>query len=238
VHQGWLNEDHSVFVQNDEGDERTGGASNTRTTVWDVADLDDPVWLTDYQAAGTDIDANLYLSGDFVYQANYTAGLRILDLSDPANPVEAGFFDTYQPVAGTPGYDIWGGAWTSYPYLRSGAVAISSYQEGLVLVLPMLSTGTDAERGHPTVRPSELSVYPNPFADRITASLRLDRTEDVDIGVFDVLGRQLLPIQSVRLEADTPHTLEVGLIDLPPGVYFFTVRGRTVVLSAPIIRAE
>ena len=29
-----------------------------------------------------------------VYAANYEAGLRIIDISDPASPVEVGFFDT------------------------------------------------------------------------------------------------------------------------------------------------
>ena len=34
------------------------------------------------------------VSGDYVYVADYADGLRIIDVSNPTNPAEAGFFDT------------------------------------------------------------------------------------------------------------------------------------------------
>ena len=39
-------------------------------------------------------DHNLYVRGNYVYESNYVAGLRIIDISYPANPKEAGSFDT------------------------------------------------------------------------------------------------------------------------------------------------
>ena len=40
------------------------------------------------------IDHNLYVKGDTMYQSNYTSGLRVLDITDPVEPEEVGFFDT------------------------------------------------------------------------------------------------------------------------------------------------
>jgi choice-of-anchor B domain-containing protein len=44
-HQGWLTEDQRYFLLGDEGDEMQGIAQNTRTLIWDVTELDDPVLL-------------------------------------------------------------------------------------------------------------------------------------------------------------------------------------------------
>ncbi|RMF55459.1 MAG: choice-of-anchor B family protein, partial [Bacteroidetes bacterium] len=47
THQGWLTEDHSHFLLDDELDESSFGL-NTTTRIWDVSDLDDPVLRTVY----------------------------------------------------------------------------------------------------------------------------------------------------------------------------------------------
>ena len=66
-----------------------------------------------------------------MYQSNYASGLRILDVSDPANPTEIGFFDTVTDTVDAPGYD---GSWSNYPFFESGVIAFTSRKEGLFLV--------------------------------------------------------------------------------------------------------
>ena len=127
-HQGWLTEDQRYFYMNDELDEVTGQVPNTRTLIWDVADLDDPVLVKEHLATTTAMDHNLYIKGNFMYQSNYDAGFRILDISDPENPIEVGFFDT-TPFDGTGG-----GSWSNYPYFESGAVIVNSSYEGLFIL--------------------------------------------------------------------------------------------------------
>ena len=34
------------------------------------------------------------VSGNYAYVADYGAGLRVVDVSNPANPVEVGYYDT------------------------------------------------------------------------------------------------------------------------------------------------
>lgn len=130
-HQGWVSEDHAWFFMNDELDETGGGVPNTRTLVWDISDLDDPILATEYFHETRAIDHNLYVLGNTMYQSNYTSGLRVLDVSDPANPQPVGHFDTV-PYGGDQAE--FNGSWSNYPYFESGVVIVTSSREGLFLV--------------------------------------------------------------------------------------------------------
>lgn len=131
THQGWISDDHSHFFINDELDELTGKADRTRTIVWDVSDLDDPVLVTEYMGTTSSSDHNMYVRGNYMYQSNYVSGLRILDVSDPANPKEVGYFDTVPIGEDSPGF---AGSWSNYPYFESGTIIVTSMREGLFLV--------------------------------------------------------------------------------------------------------
>jgi len=131
VHQGWFTEDQRYFIQNDELDERVFD-EQTHTYIWDLEDLDDPVLLVDFVSDAVSTDHNLYVRDDFVYQANYSSGLRILDISDPSKPFVAGYFDT-RPDDSAVNFN---GAWTAWPYPDDDLVIISSRGEGLFVVRP------------------------------------------------------------------------------------------------------
>ena len=133
AHQGWLTEDHRYFYSNDELDEVSGLVEATRTLIWDLSDLDDPVMLKEYFSPTKVTDHNLYVRGDRLYMSNNRAGLRVLDISDPENPVELGYFDTTPWSPDEAGFD---GTWSVYPYFESGTVLLSSRREGLFLVRP------------------------------------------------------------------------------------------------------
>jgi choice-of-anchor B domain-containing protein len=128
VHQGWISDDQRYFFTNDEGDELAGVATKTRTLVWDIEDLDDPVLVTEHFGTTEATDHNLYVRGQLMYQSNYVSGLRVLDVSDPANPVEVGYFDTVPWGTDAPGF---AGSWSNYPFFRSGVIVVSSMREGV-----------------------------------------------------------------------------------------------------------
>ena len=131
LHQGWISDDHRYFYMNDETDEVGGAVSRTRTLVWDIQELDDPVLVKEHFGTTSASDHNLYVVGDLMYQANYTSGLRILDVADPEAPVEVGFFDTVPFGDDQPGF---AGAWSVYPYFSSGVIVVSSIKEGLFVL--------------------------------------------------------------------------------------------------------
>lgn len=131
LHQGWVTDDHRYFFMNDEIDELAGNVSRTRTLVWDIADLEDPVLVKEHFGTTGSSDHNLYVQGDYMYQANYVSGLRILDISSPEEPKEIGFFDTVTAGDDVPGF---AGAWSVYPYFESGLIIVSSIREGLFVL--------------------------------------------------------------------------------------------------------
>jgi choice-of-anchor B domain-containing protein len=146
THQGWLTEDQRFFLVNDEGDE-LAFSHPTRTWIWDVSDLDEPVLASRYDGPSTAIDHNLYIRGHLVYEANHRSGVRVLDASDIARGVlrEVGFFDVY-PSDDQPSYN---GAWSVYPFFASGSVAVNGIEQGLFVVRP---------RTPPRGQPSGLQV--------------------------------------------------------------------------------
>lgn len=133
THQGWVTDDHRYFIFNDELDESFFG-HNTRTRILDVTDLDSPSLAGFHDGRSGAIDHNLYVAGDRIFEANYRAGLSILDATDVANGnlTEIGYFDIY-PNNNSVSFD---GAWSTYPYFASGTILISGIGEGLFMVRP------------------------------------------------------------------------------------------------------
>ena len=133
VHQGWLTDDHRYYYLDDELDELVGTAPATRTFIFDVAELDDPILVGSVDGPSGATDHNLYVKGDRMYQANYQAGFRLFDISDPEAPREIAWFDTTPYEGDPPGFV---GAWTAYPFFDSGAVVVTSMYEGVFLLRP------------------------------------------------------------------------------------------------------
>ena len=131
THQGWFTEDQQYLILGDELDEVNFGF-DSRTLVFDLSDLDNPILHTSYTGTTTAIDHNGYVKGDQYFLANYRAGIRVLDISDIAskNITEEGFFDTY-PSSNSAGFD---GVWSVYPYFTSGKIIASDINSGLFVI--------------------------------------------------------------------------------------------------------
>ncbi len=157
THQGWLTEDHRHFLLDDETDEQSFG-HNTRTYIWDVADLDAPRVIGSYLGPVSAIDHNLYIRGAYAYEANYRSGLRILDLTNigAAALSERAYFDTY-PASDGPGFN---GAWSNYPFFASGTVLVSGIDEGLFVLQPELSAVVNTVTPTPTRTPTPVAAAP------------------------------------------------------------------------------
>ncbi len=143
THQGWLTEDHRYYLLDDEGDEERFG-NNTRTFIWDMVDLDNPTLIGVYEATTPAIDHNLYVHQGLVYQANYHAGLRVLDAAGIAQGTleEVGYFDVVPEDDGISYF----GAWSVYPFFASGTILVSD--DGGLFVLRLsgdLAPDTDGD---------------------------------------------------------------------------------------------
>lgn len=131
THQGWLTADQRYFLINDELDESGQGVTGTRTLVWDVTDLEDPILVTQFFGPNRAIDHNHYIRGNRMFASTYQFGLRVIDVSVPTAPSALGFFDTAPELPNTPGF---GGSWSNYPFFPSGNIVVTSGNEGLFVL--------------------------------------------------------------------------------------------------------
>jgi choice-of-anchor B domain-containing protein len=121
------------FLLGDEVDEISFGL-NSRTVIFDFSDLDNPLFHMEYLGPTAAIDHNGYVVGNTFYVANYTAGLRAIDISnlDSGVMTETGFIDTYIPDDNT-SFNV---AWNIYPFFESGNIVVSDINGGLFIVRP------------------------------------------------------------------------------------------------------
>ncbi|MDZ4699175.1 MAG: choice-of-anchor B family protein [Rhodothermales bacterium] len=228
IHQGWLTEDHRYFFQDDELDELNQFTSRTRTLVWDLSDLDDPLYFSDFLSSQASIDHNQYVRGNLLYQSNYSSGLRIYNIADVETPVEVGYFDT-RP---TDGAITFTGSWSNYPYFESGIVAVSSIDEGLFLVRPTgTAVDTAAEQPDPTGAFQLSPAYPNPFTDVSRVSLSVDESALLTVEVFDILGRQVATLYQGTVAGGSTLLLDFVAGDLPDGHYLIRARSGEATVS-------
>ena len=81
-------------------------------------------------------------------------------------------------------------------------------------------TGVDNNENGPLV--SSVQNFPNPFRDITHININLLKTSDVDIMVYNTLGKLVQTIDFGRLQ-NGPHRLTLNLDNLKEGVYFYTL---------------
>ena len=75
------------------------------------------------------IPHNTHFLNDYLVTSHYRDGLTIHDVSDPANMVLTGYFDS-SPMSGG-GFN---GAWGAWPYLPSGNILVADIEGGLFIL--------------------------------------------------------------------------------------------------------
>jgi choice-of-anchor B domain-containing protein len=222
THQSWLTPDHRYILLDDELDElHSDDVQNTRTLIFDVVDLDDPQLITEYIGVSTSIDHNQFVVESRSFQANYTSGLRVLDISNVLEPEEIGFFDTYAADDG----QTFDGAWSNYPFFESGVVIVSSISEGLFVLDPVGPAATDDAVIELPDDFTLLAAYPNPFNPSTTIRLEIDRPQHVRVTVYDVQGREVASLFNGFVEAASTREFTFDAKDLASGTYVVRASG-------------
>lgn len=209
THQGWLTEDQRFFLMGDEADEFNNGF-NTRTIVMDFEDLDNPIVSFYYLGTTSAVDHNGYVVGDKFYLSNYSAGLRVMDISDieNGNMEEVGYFDTYTPNNNA----SYNGSWNVYPFFESGHIVITG-GAGFTLV-------KESSLGVNEVDSSIFSVSPNPAQH--TVKIVSNTTPIFKIEGYNVLGQQVL---NQSFSETTSKNIDIS--QLKTGVYLLKINNTT-----------
>lgn len=152
--------------------------------VFDIQNPAAAVHVADYTDPGASIH-NFYIVDDIAYVSYYSAGFRTFDVSDPTAPVMLDEFDT----SGTSGNGFMG-AFGVYPWLPSGRVLVSDWDNGVYIfevdrgTTPVAITPFEARDGAVLEQ-----NHPNPFNPTTTISWRLAGAGPMSLRVFDARGR-------------------------------------------------
>ena len=123
-HSGWKKD--SIYIMADEN----GGLS---LKVIDVSDLNNLQVIALFNSGvlpSPAVPHNLIIRDNFVYVSYYCDGLQVFDISNPNNPIKAGYYDTY-PSIYCSGFK---GNWGVDPQLPSGIILVSDVQSGLFVL--------------------------------------------------------------------------------------------------------
>ncbi len=128
-HNSGTTEDGNYLITTDE-------VAGYTVKVWDIRVLwdSDPSndgnieLVAEYLGDPAQIAHNVHIRGNYAYLSHYLEGVKVLDIHDPRDPVEVGYYDTY-PQAGS-GFN---GDWGVYPYFPSGNFVVSDIETGLYI---------------------------------------------------------------------------------------------------------
>ncbi|MBL9031675.1 MAG: choice-of-anchor B family protein [Phycisphaerae bacterium] len=199
-HQGWISTDRKYLYVDDELD-GPGGNQGTvpyaLTRVFDITDLANPRMVSAFTNGLSAVDHNQYTTGRYLYQSNYTSGLRVWDLTNPLAPTEVAWIDTH-PEHNNAEY---AGSWGNYPYFPSGTAIISDLQRGLFVVrLSML------EMSSPSPAPAQL--MPGVAS---AVSVRIDEKEATLASATVMVSVNGGPYTPIALEAQGGGVYGAGL---------------------------
>jgi len=213
-HNAWSNEDNTLLMTTEETQGKT-------MKVWDISDLSN-ISMTDEILAPDGLAHNTHIKNGYAYVSHYGDGLRIIDISDPQNIFEAGYYDTFPGTGG--GYV---GAWGAFPFFDSGKVLISDMSTGLYVVT--FSGAVVSLPGNNPVKTIDSYMlhqnYPNPFNPSTTIRFSLPQISIVKLVVYSQTGQRIRTLRNEILEGGEHSVCWDGRNDsgapVAAGIYFY-----------------
>lgn len=176
---------------------------------------------------------NPYCVGnDRVVIAYYKDGVQIFDISDPANPIRTGYFDTH-PQNGTDylSGDPYAGCWAAYYGLPSKTLIASDMQNGMFVLNASAALNVQKQ-----TNVKQFLIYPNPAKDQVEIVIPLIGQENVVVSIFDVIGNR------VALQTHSPsignNSFKLNIAALSVGSYMIEVRGESFSYSQKILKVK
>jgi len=215
AHNCWTTEDGNYVIVGDE----IGDGNWIR--IFDIQDLGNIFMVAEYIVDPESVVHNAYVDGHLLYVAHYTEGVRIVDLSNPENPVEIAYYDTYLP--NEYGYE---GCWSVFPYFESGKIIASDLQSGLFVLEHQQSVNIEKPNA-----PAGFNLkqnYPNPFNPTTRINYTIGLESFVNLTVFDVSGNFVKTLVNAHqpngvYSLQWDGTNELGN-KMPSGNYFIKIK--------------
>jgi len=118
-HAVWVTDDSKYAVT---ADEESGGY----VYIFDIQDFDNinllSTWYPNEPEVLNKSVHNVFIKDSLLYVSYYVYGTRIVDISNPYQPIEVGYYDWYPGQNG-----LYNGNWGTYPFTNNGLIYSSDY---------------------------------------------------------------------------------------------------------------
>ena len=212
VHNIWPTDDGTHIMTTEETADKT-------VKMWNIEDMENIELVGEYLGVNS-LAHNTHIMGDFAYISHFTAGVTVVDISDPTNLIEVAQYDTY-PLNDNPNYR---GCWGAYPFTQNGMV-FASDMEGYLTVLQFTETNTSVFVGEPEQIPNKVVLhqnYPNPFNPTTTIEFSIPQTEFVTVKVYNIVGHEITTLINDELSTGN-HSIQWDGSHQLSGVYFVQI---------------
>ena len=212
VHNIWPTDDGTHIMTTEETADKT-------VKMWNIEDMENIELVGEYLGVNS-LAHNTHIMGDFAYISHFTAGVTVVDISDPTNLIEVAQYDTY-PLNDNPNYR---GCWGAYPFTQNGMV-FASDMEGYLTVLQFTETNTSVFEGEPEQIPNKVVLhqnYPNPFNPTTTIEFSIPQTEFVTVKVYNIVGHEITTLINDELSTGN-HSIQWDGSHQLSGVYFVQI---------------
>ncbi len=192
MHSAWPSDDGNWLYSCREVSENIStGRPAGDLRVYDITNPATPVLVNSIGMAALGLNAvtphNPVVNGNFLYIAWYQAGLQVFNISNRANPIRIGQYDTYpgafapparekQALADSEPWDLvcgsnfiatalpttYDGAWAVYPYLGLEKILVGDLARGLLILdTRLISATTRYNATAPDNRGTNTSIFSN-----------------------------------------------------------------------------
>ncbi|MBL8008392.1 MAG: choice-of-anchor B family protein [Ignavibacteria bacterium] len=188
--------------------------------IWNIEDIENITYISSWQPTGitTSVIHNVEIFGNIAIAAHYTAGIRIIDISNPLQPQEIAWYDT-RPQDNLNSYL---GCWAVYKF-PSGKIIGSDITNGLFVIKTSFPTNTT----EPVNIVSGYSLkqnYPNPFNPETKIEFSIPENTFTELTVFDMLGNETEKLINNEFLLSGTHYAVFSGKDLPSGVYYYRIK--------------
>lgn len=200
------------------------GTSPHLLKVWNIEDLNNIIYVTNWQPTNitTSIVHNIETYGNIAVVAHYSAGIRILDISNPDTPQEIAWYDTY-PSNNNESYN---GCWGIYMF-PSGKIAASDRQTGFYCIKSTeVLTGISGNISASV--PENFSLdqnYPNPFNPSTKINFSLPKYSQASLKIYSINGKEVAELfNDTRDAGNYEVTFDAAEYGLASGTYFYNLK--------------
>jgi len=197
-----------------------------KMNIWDISNPTSYIQVGTWNPTNiTTADVhNMTVYGNYGVIANYTAGIRLVDLSNPAVPNEIAWYDTY-PSNNAAAFN---GCWEIFMF-PSKKIIGSDIQTGLYVVKPTITiTDIGYNNFASTEVPSSMQLkqnYPNPFNPSTKISFSIPKNSFVSLKVYNLSGKEVANLVNDRRDGGNYEVnFDAGKYGLSSGVYFYTLQ--------------